>query len=315
MEKVVILGSGPAGLAAAIYVARAQLEPLVVEGDQPGGQLMITSEVENVPGFPDGIQGPDLMGKFRKQAERFGTRFRPGTVSHVDFSGKPLRLSLEGGGKLETETVIIATGASAKWLGLESEAALRGAGVSACATCDGFFFQGKDVVVVGGGDTALEDASFLTRFAAKVTVVHRRDKLRASKYMAEAAQANEKIGFVWDSVVQEIKDVAQKRVTAVVLRNVKTGETSEQPCDGVFLAIGHKPNTDAFKGMIDMDAGGYLLTEGRTTRTSVPGVFAAGDVADARYRQAVSAAGSGCMAAIDVERFLGGEPPPLDRPQ
>ncbi|MCK4303082.1 MAG: thioredoxin-disulfide reductase [Candidatus Eisenbacteria sp.] len=313
VEKVVILGSGPAGLTAAIYTARAQLKPVVIEGDQPGGQLMITGEVENYPGFPDGIPGPELMENFRKQAGRFGTRFRPGRVTAVELSKQPLLLTLEGGEQLKSETLIIATGASAKWLGLESETALRGAGVSACATCDGFFFQGKEVMVVGGGDTALEDAIFLTHYASKVTIVHRRDQLRASKYMEEAARGNEKISFIWNAVVDEIRDVGAKRVTGVLLRNVKSNETTEVSCDGVFIAIGHKPNTEFFEGQIEMNDAGYLVPEGRTTRTKIPGVFVAGDVDDARYRQATSAAGHGCMAAIDAERFLVGEPPALER--
>jgi thioredoxin reductase (NADPH) len=309
----VILGSGPAGLTAAIYAARAQLKPLVVDGSDPGGQLMITSEVENYPGFPEGINGPELMEKLRKQAARFETRFREGTVTGVDFSGKPLRLTIDGTDTLECEALIVATGASARWLGLESETALRGGGVSACATCDGFFFQGKEVVVIGGGDTAVEDALFLTHYASKVSIVHRRDELRASKHMGTAAEKNEKIRFIWNSVIQEIKDPAKKQVTGVVLKNVKTGELTDFACDGVFVAIGHKPNTDALQGRLETDAAGYIVTQPHSTRTSVAGVFAAGDVADPRYRQAVSAAGSGCMAAIDAERFLGGEPPPLNR--
>jgi thioredoxin reductase (NADPH) len=307
VEKVVVLGTGPAGLTAAIYLARAQLAPLVVDGAEPGGQLMITSEVENFPGFPEGIVGPELMDRFRRQAERFGARFQSGRVTAADLLAKPIRLTLEEGGSLECEALVIATGASARWLGLESERALRGSGVSACATCDGFFFQGKEVVVVGGGDTALEDAFYLTHFASRVTLVHRRDELRGSRYMQERARQNEKIGFVWDSVVEEVRDVARNQVTGVVLRNVKTGALSEFPCEGLFVAIGHTPNTGIFTGQLDMTATGYLITGPCTTRTKIPGVFAAGDVADARYRQAVSAAGSGCMAAIDAERWLGGE--------
>lgn len=308
MEKVVILGSGPAGLTAAIYLSRAQLRPLLFGGQVPGGQLTITSEVENFPGFPEGVPGPELMDRVRRQAERFGTRVEDRTIRAVDFSARPLRLTTEEGAAIEAEAVIVATGACAQWLGLESETALRGAGVSACATCDGFFFMGKEVVVIGGGDTALEDALYLTHFAAKVTIVHRRDALRASKYMQEKARQNEKIGFAWNSVVEEIRDPAQHRVTGVVLRDVQSGTKREFACDGVFVAIGHRPNTEIFRGQLEMDAVGYLRTRPGSTRTHRVGVFAAGDVADPRYRQAVSAAGTGCMAAIDAERFLGGEP-------
>jgi thioredoxin reductase (NADPH) len=306
-ENVIILGTGPAGLTAAIYCARAHLNPLVVDGAEPGGQLMITSEVENYPGFPEGITGPELMERFRKQAERFGARFVFGRVQAARLTADPLELELESGGQLTTRALIISTGATARWLGLESESALRGTGVSACATCDGFFFQDKQVVVVGGGDTALEDALFLTHFAAKVTIIHRRDELRASKYMQSKARENEKIEFLWDSVVEEIRDVEQKRVTGVLVRNVKTDERSELACDGVFIAIGHTPNTRCFKGQLEMNEAGYLRPKPGTTHTNLPGVFAAGDVADARYRQAITAAGSGCQAAIDAERFLGGE--------
>ncbi len=313
MEKVVILGSGPAGLTAAIYAARAKLNPLLVDGLQPGGQLMITTEVENFPGFPEGVTGPDLMDLLRKQAGRFDTRFVNGQVIDVDFSGDTRKITVEGGEVIEAQAVIIATGASAKWLGLESEQKLQGAGVSACATCDGFFFTGKEIAVVGGGDTAMEEATYLTHHASKVTVIHRRDELRASKYMQESAIKNEKIEFAWNSVVDEVLDVEQGRVTGVVLRDVNTDERSTLPVEGLFIAIGHSPNTAPFVGKLDMNAEGYLITSPRTTHTSVPGVFAAGDVADARYRQGVSAAGTGCMAAIDVERFLNGEPPDLNR--
>lgn len=313
MEKVVILGSGPAGLTAAIYAARAKLNPLVIDGLQPGGQLMITTEVENYPGFPEGVTGPDLMELLRKQAARFDTRFKDGQVTGVEFAEKAHKIRVEGGEVVEAETVIIATGASARWLGLESETKLQGAGVSACATCDGFFFTGKEIAVVGGGDTAMEEATYLTHHASKVTVIHRREELRASKHMQDAALANEKIEFAWNSAVQDVLDVEQGRVTGVVLRDVKSGELRTLEVEGLFIAIGHVPNTDPFKGKMDLDETGYIITDPRTTRTSVPGVFAAGDVADARYRQGVSAAGTGCMAAIDAERYLGGEPPDLNR--
>ena len=306
MEKVVILGSGPAGYTAAIYLARAQLQPLLLTGREPGGQLTVTSEVENYPGFPTGIQGPELMELFRKQAERFGTRMHDGAVVAVDLAGYPLKLTFEDGEKVECDALIAATGASARWLGLDSERALRGAGVSACATCDGFFFMGKEVMVVGGGDTALEDALYLTHFAERITIVHRRDELRASKYMQEKARTHEKIGFAWNSVVHEIRDVAQGRVTGVVLRDVRDDSLREVRCDGVFVAIGHSPNTAVFRGELDLDENGYLVTHRGTTRTNRVGVFAAGDVSDTRYRQAITAAGSGCMAAIDAERFLAG---------
>lgn len=302
MRDVIILGSGPAGLTAAIYTARANLSPLVVEGTTPGGQLMITTEVENFPGFREPIMGPDLMQAMRDQAARFGAEFVSGTASGVDFSASPFTVDVEGT-KYQARTVIIATGASAKWLGLESERLLAGHGVSACATCDGFFFRGKEVAVVGGGDSAMEEALFLTRFATKVTVIHRRDQLRASKVMQDRAFRNPKISFAWNSVVEDILDPAQQRVTAVRLRNVKTGEITEIPVDGVFIAIGHQPSTEVFRGQIEMDPAGYIITHDGT-KTSVPGVFAAGDVADRVYRQAVTAAGSGCMAAIDAERYL-----------
>ncbi|MFH1143728.1 MAG: thioredoxin-disulfide reductase [Candidatus Eisenbacteria bacterium] len=308
VEKVVVLGTGPAGLTAAIYLARAQINPLVVDGASPGGQLMITSEVENYPGFPEGITGPELVERVRKQAERFGARFMFGRVTVAELRYEPLRLDLESGEQVRCQALIISTGATARWLGLESETALRGAGVSACATCDGFFFQGKHVLVVGGGDTAMEDALHLTHFASRVTVVHRRGELRASKYMAQKAMEHEKIDFIWDSVIEEIRDAGQKRVTGVMLRNVRSGQPSELACDGVFVAIGHQPNTRCFTGQLDMDENGYLITRPRTTKTNLSGVFAAGDVADLRYRQAITAAGSGCMAAIDAERYLGGEP-------
>jgi len=311
--RVVILGSGPAGLTAALYASRANLEPLVIEGgggedptDVPGGQLMLTTDVDNYPGFPEGILGPELMAKFREQAERFGTEYTSGAVREVDFDRRPFVLTSTDG-TLRAEALIIATGARARWLGLPEELEFRTriGGVSACATCDGFFYKGKDVLVVGGGDTAMEEATFLTKFSPKVTVVHRRDTLRASKIMQERAQRNPKIGWIWDSVIEKILGGTGKGVTGARLKNVKTGETSEVEAGGIFMAIGHEPNTGPFRGKLEMDAGGYLITRPRTTETSVAGVFAAGDVADHRYRQAVTAAGSGCMAAIDAEKFLG----------
>jgi thioredoxin reductase (NADPH) len=311
--RVVILGSGPAGLTAALYASRANLEPLVVEGgggsdptDVPGGQLMLTTDVDNYPGFPQGILGPELMERFRKQAERFGTEFVSGELKTVDLAGRPFTLVLDDG-HVRAHALIVATGARAKWLGLPEELAFRTriGGVSACATCDGFFYKGKEVMVVGGGDTAMEEATFLTKFASKVTVVHRRDTLRASKIMQERARGNAKIAWLWDSVIEGILGNPEDKVTGIRVRNVHTSEVKDVPAQGVFMAIGHEPNTAAFRGKLDMDKNGYLLTRGRTTATSVAGVFAAGDVQDPTYRQAVTAAGSGCMAAIDAERFLG----------
>jgi thioredoxin reductase (NADPH) len=310
--RIVVLGSGPAGLTAALYASRANLEPLVVEGgggddptDVPGGQLMLTTDVDNYPGFPEGILGPDLMERFRKQAARFGTEFVTGALRRADLSRRPFTLQLDVG-EITAETLVIATGARARWLGLPEELEFRTriGGVSACATCDGFFYKGKRVLVVGGGDTAMEEATFLTKFASHVTVVHRRDTLRASKIMQERAFRNTKIGFVWDSVVEKILGGAGVGVTGARLRNVKTGEITETEAGGIFMAIGHEPNTAPFRGQLEMDDAGYLVTFGGTTATSAPGVFAAGDVQDHRYRQAVTAAGSGCMAAIDAEKFL-----------
>jgi thioredoxin reductase (NADPH) len=302
-ERLVIVGSGPAGYTAALYAARANLKPLQFEGMQPGGQLTITSEVENYPGFPDGILGPELMEKMKKQAERFGTRFEATEVTRVDFSRRPFQLWQDD--RLVTaDAVIVATGASAKWLGLPSEKAYQGRGVSACATCDGFFFRGVEVAVIGGGDTAVEEATFLTKFATKVHLVHRRAELRASKIMADRALANGKIQMQLESVVEEILGDA-KAVTGVRLKSTRDGSTRVLPVKGVFMGIGHEPNTGIFRGQLEMNEVGYLTVKAPSTYTSVPGVFAAGDVADPTYRQAVSAAGSGCQAAIDAERWLG----------
>ena len=303
MQNVAIIGSGPAGLTAAIYTARANLTPVLIQGAHAGGQLTLTTEVENYPGFHHAIMGPDLIKEMRAQAERFGTEFISGDVTSVDVIGQPLRLTIEGEHSIDTKTLIIATGASAIWLGIPGESTLMGHGVSSCATCDGFFFRGQELVVVGGGDTALEEANFLSRFASKVSVVHRRDKLRASKIMQDRAFKNEKISFIWNSVVESI--LGADVVTGVRLRNIVTGHVSELKCAGVFVAIGHSPNTRLFKGQIDMDERGYILTK-HGTATNRPGVFAAGDVQDTHYRQAITAAGSGCMAAMDAERYLEG---------
>jgi thioredoxin reductase (NADPH) len=301
MHNVVIIGSGPAGLTAAVYAARANLSPLLIEGWQSGGQLTTTTEVENYPGFAKGIMGPELMKEMRFQAERFGTEFLTGEVTAVDFKPRPFTITVDAGQTIHTKTVIIATGASAIQIGLKNESRLTGHGVSTCATCDGFFFKGKELIVVGGGDSAMEEANFLTKFASKVSIVHRRDKLRASKIMQDRAVKNEKITFIWNSAVEDI--LGNNVVAGARLKNLVTGKTTELPCAGVFVAIGHRPNTNLFAGQISMDEKGYIRTE-KGTATSVPGVFAAGDVQDSVYRQAVTAAGSGCMAAIDAERFL-----------
>jgi thioredoxin reductase (NADPH) len=311
--RVVILGSGPAGLTAALYASRAELAPLVVEGgagddptDVPGGQLMLTTEVDNFPGFPEGVLGPELMDRLRKQAARFGSEFATGEVKTVELGRRPFAIQLADG-KVTADALIVATGARAKWLGLPEELEFRTkiGGVTACATCDGFFYKGKEVFVVGGGDTAMEEALFLTKFATKVTIVHRRSELRASRAMQARAKANPKIAWLLDSVIEKILGGAGKGVTGAVVKNVRTGESRELPCGGVFMAIGHTPNTAVFQGQLQHDEQGYLIVEDGTTATSVPGVFAAGDVADHRYRQAITAAGTGCMAAIDAERFLG----------
>jgi thioredoxin reductase (NADPH) len=306
VRNVIIIGSGPAGLTAALYTARANLKPLVIEGLEAGGQLMLTTLVENFPGFPKGIMGPELMGDMRAQAEHFGAEIIRAHVTSVDLMARP-HIVRTSDAEYRCRSLIIATGASARLLGLPSERALIGHGVSTCATCDGYFFRGKPIAVVGGGDSAMEEAMFLTRFASHVTVVHRRDALRASKIMQDKAFANEKISFEWNADVTEIKDTGKGEVTSMVLRNNRTGETKEIPVDGVFVAIGHTPNTALFTGQLETDANGYIATESGT-RTSVPGVFACGDVQDHIYRQAITAAGSGCMAAIDAEKYLEGLP-------
>lgn len=302
LETVTILGSGPAGLTAAIYAARADMKPLLIHGGQPGGQLTTTTEVENFPGFAKGIMGPELMEETTKQAERFGTRFLQAMVSKVDLSKRPFTVTLDNGTTFQTQTLIAATGATAKYLGLPNEMKLIGRGVSACATCDGFFFRNQDIAVVGGGDTAAEEANFLTKFAKSVTLIHRRDELRASKAMQAKLKENPKVKFLWNSVVEEI--VGEGEVTGLKVKNIEKNTVSDLAVTGLFVAIGHKPNSDIFKGFVDMDESGYVLTEKGSTKTKVPGFFACGDLQDHYYRQAITAAGTGCMASLDAERFL-----------
>jgi thioredoxin reductase (NADPH) len=306
VHNVVIIGSGCAGLTAAIYAARANLRPVVIDGHEPGGQLTLTTMVENFPGFPDGILGPDLIESMRKQAQRFGAEFRAGAIAEVDLSKRPFRIK-SGKETLEANTLIVASGASARLLGLESERKLVGHGVSTCATCDGFFFRGKEIAVVGGGDTAMEEALFLTRFASRVHLIHRRKEFRASRIMLDRAHANAKIHFVAPAVLEEVLDLAKGTVEGLRLRDPETQQESKLAVDGVFIAIGHEPNTQAFRGQLETDANGYVVTREGSSKTNVEGVFAAGDVQDSRYRQAVTAAGSGCMAAMDAEKFLEAE--------
>ncbi len=308
-RKVIVIGSGPAGLTAALYTARANLKPLLVEGLEAGGQLMLTTMVENWPGFRDGIMGPDLMAEMRVQAERFGTDVMQGDVERVDLNRRPFSIAFADGKTITSDALIIATGASARWLEIGVDRKLSGHGVSTCATCDGYFFRGKPIAVVGGGDSAMEEAIYLTRFASKVTVIHRRDSLRASKIMQDKAFANSKIEFIWDSEIADIMDVERGEVTGIVVRNLKTAKLTNVALDGVFIAIGHTPNTALFRDQIELDEAGYIVTH-HGSKTSMPGVFAAGDVQDHIYRQAVTAAGSGCMAAIDAERYIDGLPVP-----
>ena len=306
MNNVLIIGSGCAGLTAAIYTGRANLKPLVIDGHEPGGQLAITTMVENFPGFPDGILSPDLIANMRKQAEHFGAEFKSGSITDVDLSKRPFKITA-GNDTYETQALIVAAGATARLLGLESEKKLIGYGVSTCATCDGYFFRGKEIAVVGGGDSAMEEANFLSRFASKVYLVHRRNEFRASKIMLDRARANEKIKFVTPVVVEDITDVSKGGVENMVLRNAQTNQTSTLPVSGIFIAIGHVPNTKVFRDKLDMDENGYLITH-HGSQTKIPGVFAAGDVQDHHYKQAVTAAGSGCMAAMDAEKFLEANP-------
>ena len=307
VHNVIIIGSGPAGYTAALYTARADLKPIMYAGYEPGGQLMITTDVENYPGFPDGVLGPEMMDLFRRQVERFGVEIHQKHVTKVDLSQRPFKVYVDEE-VAEAHALIISTGASAKWLGLESEVTFGGFGVSACATCDGFFFRNKEVMVVGGGDTAMEEANYLTRHCSKVYLIHRRHEFRASKIMQDRVLANPKVEVIYNSAIDEILGTQQpKKVNGVRLVDTVTGEKREMPMDGVFIAIGHKPNSELFQGVLDMDSVGYILTLPGTTKTNIPGVFAAGDVADSQYRQAVTAAGTGCMAAIDAERFLESE--------
>lgn len=307
LYDVTIMGSGPAGLTAAIYTARANLEPVLFEGPQPGGQLTITTDVENFPGFPEGVMGPELMERMRSQAMRFGLENHIALITDVDTSKRPFKVTLDDGTVFHTRTMIISSGASARLLGLESESELMGYGVSTCATCDGYFFRDQEIVVVGGGDSACEEANFLTKFASKVTLVHRRDELRASKIMQDRVLANPKVEMLWNSEVQEVMGTRESGVTGIKVYNNQTEEVSELACTGVFVAIGHTPNTSVFKGQLKTNESGYILTEDGSTATSVPGIFACGDVQDFTYRQAITAAGSGCMGAIDAERFLESE--------